>query len=540
MSTSRKHEWGQWWQTRFDLYRQVRSQVAILLGGQNEVYAYEKEYSRAFKKKGRAINKQKLIDTLCRADFVFMSDFHALAQSQKTHLRILRSLPKTTNLVLAVECFESRSQKWIDLWLANKISTKDLLLKSQWHSHWGFPWSHYEPIFLWAKKNKIPVYGINKFYKKRSAESLKKRDQWAARQVKQIVQQHPAYKFFIIFGDWHLAPAHLPFELRQQMPKLKKSRIFTIYQNVEKIYFDLLKKNKESQAEVVLLNPNSACVLSVAPWVKWYNYLLYLESLYDLELEDEGLDFTDHVSSFVKLLCHEFKIKLNQDNLAVCSAEEGAFYTQISSILSKQELSLAKKMISAGQSFYVPQLSLGFLAQPTVNHAAQLAGEYIHAELSGRKRLYWKMPEDFLLQIWIQAISYLATKIINPKRKTDSLADLQLSLKHTGLNSHRSEALRIALEQKFRESLLAHDLVKKKQISKARHKSSYFVAARLLGGIMGERLYNGIRQGTLKADWVKKSMQYSLEATGFENFYAETVEVADDLPFIFKSKQERL
>jgi uncharacterized iron-regulated protein len=108
-----------WLKTRKKLYERVRAQVEDRLGEQSaEFRRYEREYEREFDKKWRMSSKKQLADALAGARMIMLGDFHALMQSQKSQLRIFKSLPQNASVVLAVECIESRYQKDLDLlWL---------------------------------------------------------------------------------------------------------------------------------------------------------------------------------------------------------------------------------------------------------------------------------------------------------------------------------------------------------------------------------------------------------------------------------------
>src|SRR4029079_15403878 len=86
-----------------------------------------------------------------------------------------------------------------------------------------------------------------------------------------------------------------------------------------------------------------------------------------------------------------------------------------------------------------------------INHAATLAGQYLHGRACGLTRTAWKFPAEFEAQIWLEAFGFFASKLINHKRKADTLDDLKRELRTKGRQTSQKEALRLALGQRLME-----------------------------------------------------------------------------------------
>ena len=80
----------------------------------------------------------KLIKEIEKARLILGADFHAYQQSQRSHLRILRSLDPSLPIVLGLECFEVQHQSYIDAYLAGVLTDDELLRKTKWKQRWGF------------------------------------------------------------------------------------------------------------------------------------------------------------------------------------------------------------------------------------------------------------------------------------------------------------------------------------------------------------------------------------------------------------------
>lgn len=513
-----------------------------------ELMRYHKVYDKEFSKKWIASTKEALWEQMAKSQVVMVGDFHALHQSQKAQLRILRHIPKERKVILAVEFFEAADQEKINKYLSGKMSEKEFLKAIQWQSKWGFPWEHYRPLLRWAQKHKISICGINKGYKKRNAATLRSRDVFAAQKIVGLANEFPDHLIFVIYGDLHLAQAHIPQEIEKILGPSFAKKILRVFQNSERIYFQLLNRELEASTDLVRISQNVFCLMSVPPWVKWQNYLMYLEQAYDLELDDDDdddfdeqyLDYTDHVGRYVKIISEELGVPVSVADLSVYTARDASFWTQVRDHYDAKKLRWIEAMIADEMSFYLPEISAAYLARGTVNHAASLAMRYVHARISDSKRVLSEMPADFLGQIWLEGIAYFGSKIINHKRKTDTIADIKASLSSRGPSDLGKEALQLALAQKMHELMVITGVSNHRLQARPRKKWSYMVSAALLGGMLGERLYGGYRKKMIAPTTILSFLKKSVDAESFGVAYYDIVEVIESLPTPFHSKREKL
>lgn len=525
-----------WIRIRKHLAEKLEQLVGQKLGRKTQALAvYEKEYHQTLNKKWRPSSKEELLESLLEHRLVFVGDFHAIRQSQKSHLRILRSLLGQKELVLAVECFQSKHQAIINSYFNGKMETARFLKKINWQESWGFPWENYRVLFDFVKQHRIPVYALNLDSPSRTHEVLKKRDRHAAQTIKKIRQEHPRATIVATYGDLHLADGHLPSLLREPFVR--------IFQNYEKLYYQLAKRGLESKIDVMKSAPNDYCILNTAPWVKWQSYIMYLEQNLDfLDGDDEVADpeYTDHVARWVELLATELELKVSSDKLATYTLDDESLYSLIEETYSKKQMRPIVDRLKRADTFYLPSLQAGILGEPSVNHAAHLAAEYVHAQKSKRGDVDSSQKNQFIQAIWIEALAYFGTKLINPNRKSDTFADLQRNLLETHSEFSR-EALLIALGQKFYEQSGRFKKVKKKStVLRPRHKSSFQVAAKLLGSMLGEKMYNGYRLGKVKKTRARLWYSSPLDTKEFHEFYYKEITFVDQLPSFFNSKLERL
>lgn len=526
-----------WIRLRHDLFEQVQSHVKALLGESSAGLAkYQREYEKEFRKSWKVSSREALLEAIEKARIIWMGDFHALQQSQKAQLRVLKAAAHKDRWMIGMECIEARHQKALDSYMAGKMSERDFLKAIEWKRNWGFPWDHYRPIFRWAQKNKIRVFGLNLKTRDRAAKALKERDRFSGQKILEIARKFPQKKLFVIYGDLHLAPRHLPQIVKKE---ISENKFLYLYQNSERIYFQLLKKEIEHQVDVVKLSANSFCLLSVPPWVKWQNYLLYLESHYDRGV-DEELDLMDYVAGYMKVIGHDLGIPVKTDHFSVLTASDRAGWQKIQSEMTERELEMLESWVEDGRSFFIPKTRIGFLGRPSVNSAAQLAMAIVFADHSHQKRLPLQMPQDFSRLIWMEAVQYLGSKLINPKRKTDTLNDIKATLQARSPLDRGKEALQLALNQKMLELLHLSGGRKGRELPKPRKKKAYQEAARILGGMLGEKLYHAYRRKLLSKTTLNSLLKKSLDSDEFSNIYLEILELIESFPEPFQSKAEKM
>src|ERR1039457_3256482 len=113
------------------ILRQLKKSVLRLEGESTpESIRYYQAYKREFNNYRKISNKSELLKSAQEADIIFGADFDPFAQSQRTHLRILRELVKNKKpVVLALEAIDSKFQSAVEAYLDGEITDKDFLKK---------------------------------------------------------------------------------------------------------------------------------------------------------------------------------------------------------------------------------------------------------------------------------------------------------------------------------------------------------------------------------------------------------------------------
>ena len=95
----------EWLQTRKNLLDQVKNQVRLRLGPLSPgLRRYAKSLDGDFRGGWKICSAAELKKALKKANVVLCADFHAYAQSQRAHLRLVRDHAGHANVTLALEC----------------------------------------------------------------------------------------------------------------------------------------------------------------------------------------------------------------------------------------------------------------------------------------------------------------------------------------------------------------------------------------------------------------------------------------------------
>lgn len=518
---------AQWLKTRQRLLRQIKSQVNELLGfDASELQSYGEDYHVEFLKDWRPCKTQDMITSMIQTQLVLGGDFHAYSQSQRSHLRLLRSLPPGLKVTVALECFDSAEQNHLDRYMNGEITEKELLSNTCWEAKWGFPWEHYRPLIQLALHKGFKVRGLNQFYEERTLGTLKLRDTHSARVIYDIRASCPEDIIYCLYGDLHLADTHLPAALRKVFddPELPMTVIF---QDSETLYFDLANKGLEGKVEAMRGGEDKFCIIGSPPWVKWQSYLIYLEHAFDQDLEeddDEGnFDFTDHIHALVQILLADLRLDVDVSELAVYTASDDVPISQED--LGLEKAHLLEEMIARERNFYLVEKSILYLSRFSTNHAASLAGMFVHFQLMGLKKLPMNFPEDLTRFIWIEAISFFFSKWVNHKRKPESLRELKARFVATEdtspLGDH--EPMLLAVDQRMVDMLKIVSNTDRALKVVPLSQVSYVECARILGSMMGEKIYKTHKGGQLTLSELQGLLTYDISQQNFFDFYLEQV-----------------
>lgn len=409
-----------------------------------ELIKYRQEYEREFQTFKRVSSIGELIEAARRADIVYNGDYHPMPQAQRIPLRILRELIKfRPRITLAVEVVLAQHQAILDRFMADQISEPEFLKEINYEKTWGFPWQNYRNLFIFAKDNNIKVVGINS-QGHRGKRALRNRDRIAARIIANQYISDPSRLIYVFDGDLHISPTHLPAATDEILKASGyNTRNVLIYQNNEQIYWELADRNLEQDAEVVLIDDNKFCVMSTPPIIKYQSYLNWIENTAELaspcprswgpfwtgscDLYDQMLDLATLIAEFLEI------DQSGLDDFVVYSPADLNFLDDLKTNykLSIEEIRTIAEHIGNNESYFIERANVIYVANLSVNHAAEEITHFIHKICAGPRRNNLTQVEDFYCSIMREALGFLGSKIINHKRPCYTIDDfLEAATRH--------------------------------------------------------------------------------------------------------------
>ena len=398
---------------------------------------YLREFSRAFRSYDSLLDSQQLQNALHAADVVLIGDYHALPGAQRYAASLLeqRALAGDRPVVLGVETIFARDQHILDEWWRREIDEIELRQRIRFDLDWGYDWAPFHELLVAARDHGEAVYGLDCMPR----ENLRKigaRDRHAAAKIAEIRQRHCNAVIFVLFGESHLAPGHLPRVLQKEMPEAK---ILTVLQNVDALYWRAAGEPVD-KVDAVRVCDDVLCVFNATPLEKYESYRLFLDQWSRC---DTGPDFAptiynliDSLAAFLGInrysphngkqpkflidMLPEVHGNTSDAVLTRLLSRKGATEQQVETMLAKVEQSGCA---------YLPQVNAFYIREFQMMHAAEDAARFLHHACRGLP-LRWNgngidgngtggsgpAADDFYRRVVENAVAYFGSRVLYPSR----------------------------------------------------------------------------------------------------------------------------
>jgi hypothetical protein len=427
--------------------RRNAAQLHALAGVEREIRAqdshnrrkYLRDFNQAFRSYDSLLDSQQIQNALLGADVVLIGDYHALPAAQRHAATLLeqRALAGGRPVVLGVETIFARDQHILDEWWRREIEESELRQRIRFDLDWGYDWSPFHELLVTARDHAEAVYGLDCMPR----EDLRKigaRDRHAAAKIGEIRERHPDAVIFVLFGESHLAPGHLPRALRQQVPETK---VLTVLQNIDALYWRA-SGERTNKVEAVQVKDDVVCVFNSTPLEKYESYRLFLDQWSRC---DEGPDFAptmynliDSLASFLEISRHSphngTQPKFLVDMLPeVYGKSSDAMLRRLLSrkgIGEHERESLLATVAERG-SAYLPELNAICIREFQMMHAAEDAVRFLHQACQGLPRRVngpvaenplesaageRRAIDEFYARVIEHAVAFFGSRVLHPSR----------------------------------------------------------------------------------------------------------------------------
>ena len=468
---------------------------------------YERAYRRAVRDYEGVADQDEMIEAVLRSDIIYVGDYHTCNQSQRSFLRILKAVVRSDpKFILAMELIHASHQQVLDRFMKGTLSEEAFLKRIKLKEHWVFDlWDSFKPLFDFCRYHDIRMFAVDAAP---PGSDVRTRDAAAAKLIAKIAKEHPGKRLFVFIGDLHLAPPHLPREVAQEMARFGIERgCLTLYQNSESIYWKLAGEELEDSVEVVRLPDGSYCRMNTPPVVCQRSYLNWLEH------EEGEIDYADAKTSFLELvdrLCEFLNIRLGRgrDEVEVFTCGDLSFLKRLKEKgkFSMEEIATIKRQILASESYYIAKGRVVYLANLSVNHAAEEASHFIKSVCSGEEEPR-EIIDAFYANILHEGLGFFGSKVINHKRKCYHERDFKNLLAYF-------QTIRVPKERRleYETAHLVTEYVKLERRGSALARTDIFRSrmdlflsiTHALGYMLGDRLYYGMMNGIVKKPQIRR------------------------------------
>jgi Haem-binding uptake, Tiki superfamily, ChaN len=352
---------------------------------------YLREFSQAFRSYDSLLDKHQIQNALGAADVVLIGDYHALPSAQRYAASLIeqRAFTGDRPVLLGVETIFARDQHILDEWWRREIDESELRQRIRFDLDWGYDWAPFHELLVAARDHAEAIYGLDCMPR----ENLRKigaRDRHAAVKIAEIRQRHPDAVIFVLFGESHLAPEHLPLALHKELPDAK---MLTVLQNVDALYWRAAGEPVD-KVEAVRVNDDVLCVFNATPLEKYESYRLLLDQWSRC---DTGPDFAPTIYNLIDSLANFLEIdhysphnstqpKFLVDMLPEVygHASDATLRRLISrKIIREPEMENTLAGVEERGSAYFPEVNAFYVREFKLVHAAEEVARFLHHACRG-------------------------------------------------------------------------------------------------------------------------------------------------------------
>ncbi len=352
---------------------------------------YLREFSQAFDSYDSLLDKQQIRNALAAADLVLIGDYHALPAAQRYAASLIeqRALAGDRPVVLGVETIFARHQHILDEWWRREIDESELRQRIRFDLDWGYDWAPFYELLVAARDHGEGIYGLD-CMPRENLRKIGERDRHAAAKIAEIRERHPDAVIFVLFGESHLAPGHLPCVLHKAVPD---SKILTVLQNIDALYWRAAGEPVE-KVDAVRVDHDVVCVFNATPLEKYESYRLFLDQWSRC---DTGPDYAPTIYNLIDSLANFLEInrysphngtqpKLLVDMLPeVYGHSSDAMLRRLVSrkAIPEQHMASLLACVDERGSAYFPEVNAFYVREFQLMYAAEDAARFLHHACRG-------------------------------------------------------------------------------------------------------------------------------------------------------------
>jgi hypothetical protein len=337
---------------------------------------YLREFADAFRVYDAVLGREELQERVRAHSVVLVADYHALPASQRFAAELLEIISREQPVVLALEAVLTRDQHILQQWWKREISSDELRRRLRFDREWGYPWEPVLDLLNAARDHAEGLYGIDRMPRE-DMRRIRARDRHAAAMTREIRERHPGATIFVLFGESHMAPQHLPAAVKRTLPG---ERLLTILQNVDALYWQALKEQQPSACIApVAIGEDAICVFNSSPLEKYESYRACLNRWSDAQQEQQ--DFAPAIYNLIFSLARWLGFRLDSPS----NGTQPKFLADsLPEVVTLDENSFADATAGSQKScLYLPQSNSFMIREFQIADAAAECARFLHFACRG-------------------------------------------------------------------------------------------------------------------------------------------------------------
>lgn len=111
---------------------------------------------------GAVVGLEAMLRDVRSVRVLFIGEQHTSAAHHAVQLRVIEALHREgASIALGLEMFDRSYQPVLDLWSAGALGEEEFLRRTHWYANWRFDYGLYRDILDFARRERIPVFGLN-------------------------------------------------------------------------------------------------------------------------------------------------------------------------------------------------------------------------------------------------------------------------------------------------------------------------------------------------------------------------------------------
>jgi uncharacterized iron-regulated protein len=111
---------------------------------------------------GDLLTPADLVGRLANVRVLLIGEEHTTMEFHRVQARVIQALAVSgRKLMIGLEMYPNTEQRFLDQWRDGLLTEDGFVQLSRWYENWGYHWSYYRDIFLFARDHRIPMIAAN-------------------------------------------------------------------------------------------------------------------------------------------------------------------------------------------------------------------------------------------------------------------------------------------------------------------------------------------------------------------------------------------